>query len=109
MMNRILFAVLLLLLPLDVFAQAPLLWELQEDIDGGTDLARAITLSGKSVVVVGNGGEPLEGTDESDLVIQALVGRTELSHGAIRRSCRMVRLSLSMSRAARVERMRSAL
>ena len=71
-MNRIFFAVLLLLSPLDLFAQAPLLWELQEDIDGGTDLARAITLSGKSAVVVGNGGEPLEGTDESDFVIQAL-------------------------------------
>jgi PQQ-like domain len=72
MIRRILFAVFLLSLPVHVYAQAPLLWELQEDIDGGTDLARTITLSGKSVVVVGNGGAPLEGTDESDFVIQAL-------------------------------------
>jgi hypothetical protein len=45
---------------------------LQDDIQGGTDMARAITLSGRSAVVVGNGGAPLEGTDESDFVIQAL-------------------------------------
>ena len=70
--NRILFAVLLLFAPLDVYAQAPLLWELQEDIHGGTDLVRAITLSGKSAVIVGNGGVPLEGTNQSDFVIQAL-------------------------------------
>jgi hypothetical protein len=44
----------------------------QEDIQGGTDMVRAITLSGRSAVVVGNGGVPLEGTDESDFVIQAL-------------------------------------
>src|SRR5580765_7495274 len=67
-------------LPLNAFAQGPLLWELQEDIDGGVDLARAITLSGKAAVVVGNGGVPLEGTDESDLVIQALSRTT----GAVR-------------------------
>ena len=58
-------------LPLNAFAQGPLLWELQEDINGGVDLARAITLSGRAAVVVGNGGVPLEGTDESDLVIQS--------------------------------------
>jgi outer membrane protein assembly factor BamB len=61
--------------PVEAFAQAPLLWELQEDIKGGVDIAQAITLSGKTAVVVGNAGVPLEGTDESDLVIQAL-GRT---------------------------------
>ena len=72
MIRRILFAMFLLSPPAHVYAQAPLLWELQEDIQGGTDMARAITLSGRSAVVVGNGGAPLEGTDESDFVIQAL-------------------------------------
>jgi outer membrane protein assembly factor BamB len=72
MIRRILCAVFLLSPPVHVYAQAPLLWELQEDIQGGTDMARAITLSGRSAVVVGNGGVPLEGTDESDFVIQAL-------------------------------------
>lgn len=72
MIKRILFAAFLLSPPVHVYAQAPLLWELEEDIDGGTDLARAITLSGRSAVVVGNGGAPLDGTDESDFVIQAL-------------------------------------
>jgi hypothetical protein len=75
MIRRILCAVFVLTVPLDVYAQAPLLWESEEDIQGGADLVRAITLSGRSVVVVGNGGVPLEGTDESDFVIQAL-GRT---------------------------------
>jgi len=72
MIRRILFAMLLLSPQAHAYAQAPLLWELQEDIQGGTDIARAITLSGRSAVVVGNGGVPLEGTDESDFVIQAL-------------------------------------
>jgi hypothetical protein len=65
----------LMLLPIQAFAQGPLLWEVDEDISGGIDVTRAITLSGKTAVVVGNGGVPLEGPDESDLVIQAL-GRT---------------------------------
>src|SRR5262245_24260661 len=72
MIRRILCAAFLLSPPVHVYAQAPLLWELQEDIQGGTDMARAITLSGRSAVVVGNGGVPLEGTDESDFVIHAL-------------------------------------
>jgi putative pyrroloquinoline-quinone binding quinoprotein len=72
MARVILFALCLCSLPLDADAQGPLLWEVQEDIHGGTDIARAITLSGNVAVVVGNGGEPLEGTDESDFVIQAL-------------------------------------
>ena len=72
MIRRILFAMFLLSPQAHAYAQAPLLWELQEDIQGGTDMARAITLSGRSAVVVGNGGVPLEGTDESDFVIQAL-------------------------------------
>jgi glucose dehydrogenase len=59
-------------LPVHAFAQAPLLWELQEDINGGVDFARAISLSGRAAVIVGNGGVPLQGTNESDLVIQAL-------------------------------------
>ncbi len=72
MIRRILFAMFLLSPPAHVYAQAPLLWELQEDIQGGTDMARAITLSGRSAVVAGNSGVPLEGTEESDFVIQAL-------------------------------------
>lgn len=72
MLKRIFLASCLLWLPVKVYGQAPLLWELQEDIHGGTDIAQAITLSGKTAVVVGNGGEPLEGTDESDFVIQTL-------------------------------------
>ena len=79
-MKRIVLACCVVCLPLNAFAQGPLLWELQEDIDGGVDLARAITLSGRAAVVVGNGGVPLEGTDESDLVIQALSRTT----GAVR-------------------------
>jgi hypothetical protein len=72
MIRRVLFAMCLLSPPAHAYAQAPLLWELQEDIQGGTDMARAITLSGRSAVVVGNGGVPLEEADESDFVIQAL-------------------------------------
>ncbi len=75
MVKRVLFTCFLAWIPVAAFAQAPLLWEVQEDIDGGIDMARAITLSGKAAIVVGNGGVPLEGPDESDLVIQAL-GRT---------------------------------
>ncbi len=71
-MKRIYFAVSLLCLPIAVYGQGPLLWELQEDIHGGIDLARAITISGRTAVVVGNGGVPEEGTDGSDFVIQAL-------------------------------------
>ncbi len=72
MTRRVFCICCLVWMPVEAFAQAPLLWELQEDINGGMDIARAITLSGKTAVVVGNGGVPLEGTDESNLVIQAL-------------------------------------
>jgi len=72
MLKAAVFVCCLVGIPVAAFAQAPLLWELQEDINGGIDIARAITLSGKTAIVVGNGGVPLEGTDESDLVIQAL-------------------------------------
>ena len=79
LVKRIVLACCVVCLPLNAFAQGPLLWELQEDIDGGVDLARAITLSGRAAVVVGN-NEVLQGTDESDLVIQALSRTT----GAVR-------------------------
>src|SRR5262245_38296793 len=72
MIKQILFAMFLLSPQAHAYAQTPLLWELQEDILGGTDMARAITLSGRRAVVLGNGGVPLEGTDGSDFVIQAL-------------------------------------
>jgi putative pyrroloquinoline-quinone binding quinoprotein len=78
--KRIVLVCCLVCLPRAVFAQAPLLWELQQDLGGGVDMARAITLSGRAAVIVGNGGVPLEGTDESDLVIEAL----RRSAGAVR-------------------------
>ena len=80
MLKQTLLAACLVWLPFNVYGQVPLLWDMQEDLNGGYDLARAITLSGRAAVVVGNGGEPKEGTDDSDLVIQAL-GRAT---GAVR-------------------------
>jgi hypothetical protein len=53
----------------DVFGQT-LLWETVEDLSGGTDMARAITLSKKSVVVIGNSANSAE--DVNDFVVQAL-------------------------------------
>src|SRR5919204_2038714 len=70
--KRVVFFCCFVWLPVQAFAQAPLLWELQEDINGGVDFARAISLSGRAAVIVGNGGVPLQGGNESDLVIQAL-------------------------------------
>src|SRR5215471_218698 len=72
MVSRLLCLVLLLATPSAVAAQGPLLWDLTEDFAGGTDIARNLRLSGGVAVVVGNGGQPLDGTDEDDLVIQAL-------------------------------------
>jgi len=80
MPKKILLAFCLVWLPIEVYGQGPLLWELREDIQGGTDFARAVTLSGKAAIVVGNAGVPQQGTDESNLFIQAL-GRPT---GAIR-------------------------
>src|SRR5215471_2044640 len=70
MFQRVLIALCLLSFPNHLYAQATLLWELQEDFHGGGDIARAITLSGRTAVVVGDGFAPLEG--ESESVIQAL-------------------------------------
>jgi hypothetical protein len=95
MIRRILCAVFVLTVPLDVYAQAPLLWESEEDIQGGADLVRAITLSGRSVVVVGNGGVPSKALMSPTSSFKHSVGRTERSSGAIRLSCQQVRLSLS--------------
>ncbi len=47
-----------------------LLWEVVEDFSGGTDLARAITLSSRSAVFVGNASNPED--DVNDFVIQSL-------------------------------------
>jgi len=80
MVKKIAVFCCLVWMPVHAFAQGPLLWEDQEDIAGGVDIVRAITLSGKAAIVVGNGGVPLEGADESDLVIEAL-GRAT---GAVR-------------------------
>lgn len=66
------YAVCLMLVPIQLYAQGPLLWEVQQDIDGGLDFTRAITFSGKSAVVVGNAGVPVEGSFESDFFIEAL-------------------------------------
>ena len=45
------------------------LWEVQEDFSGGTDLARAVTLSAKTAVVIGNVATPGDGVD---FVVQSL-------------------------------------
>jgi outer membrane protein assembly factor BamB len=59
----------LLLLSANAFGQDRLLWEVQEDFSGGVDLARAVTLSKKGIVVVGTAGTPDGGLD---FVIQSL-------------------------------------
>jgi len=51
---------------LTAFGQGRLLWDIQQDFDGGTDIVRDITLSKKTAVVVGNGGP------EDDFIIEAL-------------------------------------
>lgn len=76
MVKRVFFICCLVSIPVEALAQAPLLWEVQEDLQGGVDISRAIALSGKTAIVVGNGGVPLDGPDESDLVIQALAKAT---------------------------------
>jgi hypothetical protein len=58
----------LLFLAADGFGQT-LQWETVDDLSGGTDLARAITLSQKSVIVIGNSAGP---EDVNDFVIHAL-------------------------------------
>jgi len=61
----------------DAFGQN-LLWEVVEDLSGGTDLARAITLSKKSVVVIGNASNSAD--QANDFVIQSL----RRANGAVR-------------------------
>jgi outer membrane protein assembly factor BamB len=49
-------------------AEIPLVWEKQEKLSGGIDEARAVTVSGKTVVVAGLTAAPFDGTD---LVVRA--------------------------------------
>jgi hypothetical protein len=71
--RRLLHAIgFLLLLPLSVFGQGPLLWDRQEDFQGGYDAAEAVALSGRTAVVIGNSTAPQDGPDDHDLVVQAL-------------------------------------
>jgi len=62
MLKRIFLVFSLLWLPAEMYAQAPLLWEMQEDIYGSLDAAGPITLSGNAAVVVGQSFDPQEGT-----------------------------------------------
>jgi outer membrane protein assembly factor BamB len=68
-MRKVSCLLFFLLLSAGAFAQAHLLWEVQEDFKGGIDLARAVTLSKKTTVVVGTADAP---GGELDFVIQAL-------------------------------------
>jgi len=52
-----------------VFGQ-PLLWEVIEDFSGGVDVTRALTLSKKSAVFIGNASNPAD--EVNDFVIQSL-------------------------------------
>jgi len=92
MLIRVLCVVLLLATPAAAAAQGPLLWELQQDFNGGLDEVRALTLSGRSLIAVGNAGVPMDGTDDNDEVIQAVArptgavqwsDRTFLSRGSV--------------------------
>ena len=62
-MRTICCVVCWLLVSVQAFGQDRLLWEVQEDFSGGPDLARAITLSKRTAVIVGNGGAPDDGVD----------------------------------------------
>ncbi|MEO8256591.1 MAG: PQQ-binding-like beta-propeller repeat protein [Acidobacteriota bacterium] len=76
--ERVLPIFLCALFSADLFAQN-LLWEVVQDLSGGgTDIARAITLTRRSVVVIGNASNPP--ADVNDFVIQSLRRRS----GAIR-------------------------
>ncbi len=68
-MRITLYVLCLLLYSRDMFAQT-LLWDVVEDLSGGTDMARAITLTEKSAVVIGNASDSAESVD--DFVIQSL-------------------------------------
>src|SRR3954471_20158525 len=76
MLIRVLCVVLLLATPGAAAAQGPLLWELQQDFNGGDDDVRGLTLSGRSVIMVGNAGVPSDGPDENNEVIQAVARPT---------------------------------
>jgi outer membrane protein assembly factor BamB len=47
-----------------------LLWEMMYDASGGTDVARAVTLSKRAAILIGNASNPAD--DVNDLVIQSL-------------------------------------
>ena len=62
-MRTICCVVCWLLVSVQAFGQDRLLWEVQEDFSGGPDLARAITLSKRTAVIVGTAGAPDGGFD----------------------------------------------
>ena len=63
----------LLFCSVNAFGQS-LLWDIVEDFSGGTDLARAITLSTRSAVFIGNADN--SAADVHDFVIQSLRRKT---------------------------------
>jgi PQQ-like domain len=66
----------LLLMPINAFGQGTLLWQLQQDVGGGLDLTRAITLSGRAAVIVGNSQGDEDGARTFDLFVEAVSRRT---------------------------------
>jgi outer membrane protein assembly factor BamB len=72
---RVLFAALLLM-PVDAFGQGTLLWQLQQDVGGGLDLTRAITLSGNAAVIVGNSEGNEDGERTFNLFVESVRRRT---------------------------------
>jgi hypothetical protein len=56
-------ALCFLFVSVHAFGQDRLLWEVQEDFNGGVDLARAVTLSKRTAVVVGTAGSADGGLD----------------------------------------------
>ena len=73
---RILCCLCIVLLPIEAFSQARLLWEVEEVLSGH-DNARAIALSHRTAIFVGTGGKSSGGTD---LVTEAL----KRSSGAVK-------------------------
>jgi hypothetical protein len=89
MLIRILCALGLLLLPVDVLCQGPLLWEVQEDLHGADDFARAVTLSGKVAVVVS--GNPVSSSSATPSIRTVRRTRTSSSGPTIFGATRQTR------------------
>src|SRR6188508_2509941 len=69
MFRRVLCALGFVLLPLHVFGQGPLLWEVHEDFEvGNVAVPQAIALSGKVALIA----SAVAGDESDDLVVQAL-------------------------------------